>query len=86
MVKSEFDPDFYLVQTLAIYMVGFYLLSTFRITKQFSQIHSPSPGIARRSSERFQPGDNFDEQLLSIHASSAESKGTAAFISSRASS
>jgi hypothetical protein len=82
MVKSEFDPDFYLVQTLAIYMVGFYLLSTFRITKQFSQIHSPSPG----SSERFQPGDNFDEQLLSIHASSAESKGTAAFISSRASS
>jgi hypothetical protein len=30
--------------------------------------------------------DNSDEQLLSIHASSAESKGTIVFVSSRASS
>jgi hypothetical protein len=46
----------------------------------------PTSGIARQSSKRFQPGDNSGEQLISIHASSAESEGTATFVLSRASS
>jgi hypothetical protein len=63
-------------------MSGFISSSPFQNTKRFLQIQSLARGIARRSS-----GDsNSGEQLLPIRASSAESEGTAAFVSSRASS
>ena len=63
-------------------MSGFISSSPFQNTKRFLQIQSLAPGIARRSSG----GSNSGEQLLPIRASSAESEGIAAFVSSRASS
>jgi hypothetical protein len=67
-------------------MTSFISSSPFQNTKQFLQIRSLAPGIARRSSERFQLRRQSGEQLLPICASSGESEGTSAFVSSRASS
>jgi hypothetical protein len=63
-------------------MSGIISSSPFQNTKRFFQIQSLAPGIARE----VRGGSNSSEQLLSICASSAESEGTAAFVSSRTSS
>jgi hypothetical protein len=63
-------------------MTDFISSSPFQNTKQFLQIQSLAPGIARRSSGRFQLRRAITPNPCIV----AESEGTAAFVSSRASS
>jgi hypothetical protein len=66
-------------------MTGFSLSSTSRITNLFPLIQFPAPGIVREVRSGSNSGENSDEQLLPIRASSTESESTDAFVSSRAS-
>jgi hypothetical protein len=73
----------YIYVCVCVYETGILLSSPFSKFKTPSLIRSETTRIARRSSGRFQLQLQL-RQLLLTHASSAESKGTVAFVSSRA--
>jgi hypothetical protein len=85
MVKSEFEPNFHLVRTPTIYTC---LVSPRRAHSRTQNGFPDSISSSRNCSPKFgsgsNSGDNSSEQLLPIRASSAESEGTVAFVSSRA--
>jgi hypothetical protein len=67
-------------------MVDFSSPRSFRITKRSPQIQFRAPGIARRSSKRFQLQRQLRRAITLIRASSTEAEDTATFASSRYSS
>jgi hypothetical protein len=69
-----------------IYMFGFISSSPFQNAKRFLQIRSLPPGIARRSSEGFQLWWQLQRAITPNACIVCGIRGTAAFVSSRASS
>jgi hypothetical protein len=67
-------------------MTDFSSPSTFRMTNSFPIFIPHLPELLTEVRSSSNSDDKFDDQLLPIRASSAESKGTAMFVSSRASS
>jgi hypothetical protein len=88
MVKSEFDPNFYLVRTPTIYIYARHLLveNVREHETVFSDSIPSSQNCSLKLGSNSNSGNNSGEQLLPIRTSSAESEDTAAIVSLRASS